>query len=270
MLAVQYTFDLSNSVYQKHLHKKIRAFTHVTTAEAEYAYDCSQEDFALVRQEFEQIYPSVNRLYRYVPKRKIPIVIYNDRLKMQQIMHWQSKSVPMGIYWLGQIHILAPSAWLGGGEEEQACGFRLLGPMAHEYTHYVVDYLTRGNYPRWLSEGLAQYTEQAMAKIPPFYLQSMEGEEYYTLEELEKCFDFLPNQPLAYLESLLAGEILIEQQSFEYVRRLLKSLKAGRRFNRLLAEEMLNYPTFNLLLREKLTNVRKNFAQSMAETPEWS
>ena len=268
MLAAQYMFNWSNNLYQKHLQKKLKEYKRQSTSAAEYTYNCSEADFALIKGEFAQIYPLVNHLYRFMPKNKISIVIYDEQTKMQQIVHWQSNSVPMGIYWLGQIHVLAPSVWILGSEEERACSFSLLGPMAHEYTHYVIDYLTRGNYPRWLSEGLAQYTEQALAKMPPFYTKSLMSEEYYALEELDKYFDFLPDQPLAYLESLLAGEILIEQYSFEFVRRLLQKLKNGGELYKILAKEKLNYPTLNLLLREKLKIMRKNFAQSIAESGE--
>ena len=91
-------------------------------------------------------------------------------------------------------------------------------------------------------------------------------EDYYTLDELEYCFDFLRDQPLAYLEALLAGEILIEQYSFGYVRKILQELKTGKGLEEILYCEKLNYPTLNLLLREKLAQLRKNFAQSLVET----
>ena len=77
---------------------------------------------------------------------------------------------------------------------------------------------------------------------------------------------FLRDQPLAYLEALLAGEILIEHYSFGYVRKILQELKTGKGLEEILYCEKLNYPTLNLLLREKLAQLRKNFAQSLAET----
>ena len=266
MLPVQYVFHFSNKMYQKSLQKRLREFKQAEDHYAIYRYNCAESDLETISKEVAAVYPLINHLYRFKPQEKIQFAVYARKADLQNIMHLDTENTPMGIYWLGQIHLLAPAAWIVGAEEERNCAFRLLGPVAHEYTHYVIDYQTRGNYPRWLSEGLAQYTEQALAKMPPFSSECLLREDYYTLDELEYCFDFLRDQPLAYLESLLAGEILIEQYSFGYVRKILQELKTGKGLEEILYCEKLNYPTLNLLLREKLAQLRKNFAQSLVET----
>ena len=148
--------------------------------------------------------------------------------------------------------------------------FRLLGPVAHEYTHYVIDHLTFGNYPRWLSEGLAQFTEQILAKAPPIQAQSLLNEDFYSIDDLESHFDLLPNQSLAYMEALFLCEILIEQLTFNYIRQLLHKLQNGCKFFKLLSDSRLNYPTLNLLLQERLAQKRKILLASSPLTTELS
>lgn len=263
-------FNLTNDLYRKKRRKHLSAYRLEETAHFCFYHRGAEEDLALVCQEFDGIYRPVNELYQFRPESKVPIVVYDTSALMNKALHWRARTVPMGVYWLGQINILAPSAWISGSWAERECVFRLLGPAAHEYTHYVIDHLTFGNYPRWLSEGLAQFTEQTLAKLPPLAPETLICEDYYPLTDLDDNFDLLPNQPLAYLESLLAGEILIEQFSFGFIRRLLRQLREGQKISRLLDASRLNYPTLNLLLKARLAEKRKIFLQSMPQVAELS
>lgn len=265
MIIFKRIFELTNTLYRHHLLRRLHDFAVLDDYYAQYHYTCNQADLAIIRKEFSSVYPPINRLYRFKPPQKIPFIIYKDPLQMQNIIHSPIKQLPMGIYWLGQIHILAPSAWLDGDEQEKKCAFELLGPIAHEYTHYIIDYATYGNYPKWFSEGLAQYTEQLLAKLPPYSATALLSEDYYALEEIEYYFDLLPNQQLVYLEAFLAVLIIIERFSFDFIRQLLDILKNGDKMMSILSAKNLNYPTFNLLLQAKLKNIRKNFAQSGLE-----
>lgn len=258
-------FELTNTLYRHKLLRHLHDFTVLDDNYAHYHYTCNQADLAEIRKEFSYVYPLINRLYHFTPPQKASLIIYKDPLQMQNIIHSPIKQLPMGIYWLGQIHILAPSAWLDGDEQEKKCAFQLFGPIAHEYTHYIIDYATYGNYPKWFSEGLAQYTEQLLAKLPPYSTSCFLSNDYYALEEIEYHFDLLPNQQLVYLESFLAVLIILENFSFDFVRQLLDLLKYGDNLMAILTHKNLNYPTFNLLLQAKLKNIRKIFAQSMPE-----
>lgn len=263
-------FEMSNNLYSRKIAKSLRDFTYFEDDWAVYHYSCEQDDLTEVITEFKSVYPAINRLYDFEPPKKVSIIIYKDSGQMQNIVHSRIKILPMGIYWLGQMHILAPSAWIAGDRHERKCAFSLFGPMAHEYTHYVIDYVSYGNYPKWLSEGLAQYTEQSLAKLPPYNTDSLLGEDFYAIEEMEYYFDILPNQQLVYLEAFLAVDIIIEKYSFAFVRQMLHLLKNGERFRAILNAKNLNYPTFNLLLQAKLRTIRKIFAQMGAENGELS
>ena len=144
MLPVQYVFHFSNKMYQKSLQKRLREFKQAEDHYAIYRYNCAESDLETISKEVAAVYPLINHLYRFKPQGKIQFAVYARKADLQNIMHLDTENTPMGIYWLGQIHLLAPAAWIAGAEEERNCAFRLLGPVAHEYTHYVIDYQTRG------------------------------------------------------------------------------------------------------------------------------
>ena len=266
----RYTFLWGNKLYHRSRQKKLSPFTLEETSRFLYYHHSSADDVHLVQQEFSNIYAPINRLYQFNPPAKVPVIIYDSPALMNEALHWRSPAAPMGIYWLGYINILAPSAWINSPGGERECVFRLLGPVAHEYTHYVIDHLTFGNYPRWLSEGLAQFTEQLLAKSPPVSPRSLLNEDFYSLDDLESHFDLLPNQGLAYMEALFLGEILVEQLSFSHIRWLLHKLQGGSKFFKLLRNSRLNYPTLNLLLQNRLWEKRKFLLQCSPHPTELS
>jgi len=132
----------------------------------------------------------------------------------------------MGVYWGGAIQLLSPRVWLSGGASVEE--FIHSGPMVHEYTHLVFDYLTSGNYPRWFTEGLAQYVEY---RVNHYEWQTptnnLDG-TLYTMAELEEDFDQLPNQSLAYRQSLAAVRFIAEVYGEDKLNEMIKALKAGQ------------------------------------------
>ena len=76
------------------------------------------------------------------PQRSIGVLV-DDRLTSRGIS---------GYYQLGTIVIAPPS-------RDDSADNSLNGAVLHEMTHLAVDYLAHGNYPGWLTEGLATYLE---------------------------------------------------------------------------------------------------------------
>ncbi len=121
-------------------------------------YTASDSDqVAMVGEAAEAAYRPVTDLMGYATGKKAVIYIYPDRQEMRQALGWSGDESAMGVYYSGVIEILSPKAWLKSGET--AATFVHNGPVAHEFTHLVLDYQTNGNYSRWFPDGLAQDSE---------------------------------------------------------------------------------------------------------------
>jgi hypothetical protein len=142
-------------------------------------------------------------------EKKAHIILYPDYEPLAKQFGGASFRA-LGAYWCEVIQLLSPRVWLGPAPSQGAARlFWTNGPLVHEYTHYVLDQLIpAGNYPRWLSEGLAQYVEyketgyvwldEANVIKPP-----VRSAVLYSLEELQRGFDSLPNTALAYRQAFL-------------------------------------------------------------------
>lgn len=138
-----------------------------------------------------------------------------------------------GAYWAGVIHLVSPRVWLGDAPGDDASRrLRLEGTFLHEYTHWVVDHLVpAGRYPRWLSEGLAQYLEYVetgyLWRDPAGDVEAALGQgTLYSLRDLDRFGD-LTNAALAYREAFLLVAYIVETRGSEGLQSLLGSLARG-------------------------------------------
>ena len=83
--------------------------------------------------------------------------------------------------------------------------------------------MTRGNYSRWLTEGLAQYIERDFTGFVLAEPLPEEKKDIYSLTQLDRTFDQRPNQVLAYWQSLETVDYLIEQHGMEKMVNLMSS-----------------------------------------------
>jgi len=161
----------------------------------------------LILQTAEQSRARVTRDFGYTPTEKTLIAVYPTREALRESFGWPASQSAVGVYWAGAIRLLSPHAWApDDSPAELARVFRSAGPLVHEYTHLVLDYLTDGNYPRWFTEGLAQWEEYRVTGYvwndPAGDLADRTVNQLYSVHDLESGFDALPNQALAYRESL--------------------------------------------------------------------
>ncbi|NPV91931.1 MAG: hypothetical protein HPY50_14290 [Firmicutes bacterium] len=190
----------------------------------------SDSDVAdMVLEAAERVYEPINDALGFRPQGKVLIVIYPTSLELGKSFGWPADQSALGVYWMGTIRVLSPKAWITD-ESDFDERFWAAGPIAHEYTHFVVDHLTRGNYPRWLTEGLAQREDRDLTG----FVFNVDGENLaeqkpYRLDQLDSDFDDRPDQMLAYWQSLAAVEFMDEHYSIDRIKDLINLL--GRGYN---------------------------------------
>lgn len=196
-------------------------------------YDPSDAvDARMILQTADKFYTPVTRDFGLQPGQRIPIIVYPTRASLNASFGWPASESAMGVYWAGVIRVLSPRAWVASEDPREIKEtFESSGPVAHEMTHLVVDYITRGNVPRWLTEGLAQDEEH---KLTGFSFDSPQGslkQVLYPLADMDRDFDQLPNQALAYRESLSAVEYMKKVYGDQAVHNILRALGEGRDIN---------------------------------------
>lgn len=200
-------------------------------------YPKGEEEAAkLVIRTAERFFPVVANEFGLKLERRVPIILYREQKDLNRIFGWPADEGTMGVYWGGVVRVLSPDSWLdvsdSGALEET---FSRNGPIVHEAAHLMIDYKTRGNYPRWLTEGLAQEMERRLTGFkfdPPEQLY-----DYYSFSALND-FDSLPDQRIAYHQSYLMVKYLLEHGGSGKVNRLLTELGRGRSFASALQETM--------------------------------
>lgn len=185
----------------------------------------------LILEVAEQVYFPVRDDFDYSPRGKIPIILYSTAEELNKSFGWEAKGSAMGVYWAGAIRVLSPSAWAGDitlEQEQVRKKFIDAGPMAHELTHLMVDYLTGGNYPRWFTEGVAQYEDYKLTGFMIPKPVSAAGGGFYSFAELETNFDHLPDQVLAYWQSWSLIDFIVQTHGEDALHALIAELGRGK------------------------------------------
>lgn len=191
----------------------------------------------MVLETAERFFEPVTQDFGFKPRGKIPIILCQSREELNKSFGWEATESAMGVYWAGAIRVLSPQEWIDEKEPARVKElFASSGPMVHEFTHLVVDYRTGGNYPRWFTEGVAQYEEY---KLTGFRFNDPSGslsQKLYSIEQLTGSFDELPNQSLAYRESFAAVSYIVSVYGEDGLYRLVRQLGSSRDFDGALRE----------------------------------
>lgn len=180
----------------------------------------------------ENAYQPVTQQIGYTPAGRVPVIIYPGRDELRQAFGWGNGESAMGVYWAGTVRLLSPNVWISEKRpRDRKAVFDKLNPIAHELTHYMLDYRTNGNYPRWFTEGLAQRVEHELTGYLWLESGSSLDQDLYTLTDLEDQFDTLKNQPLAYRQSFLLVDYMAQTYGEEALASLIEFLGSGVRFD---------------------------------------
>lgn len=180
----------------------------------------------------EKSYRPVADAYRFKQTEKSLVVIYPTREELGRSFGWTADESAMGVYWAGVIRVLSPRQWIDADDpQDMARVFAENGPMAHEFAHLVVDYRTGGNYTRWFTEGIAQYEEYRLTgyKIDEGY--RLTADRLYPLDQMDTSFDDLPDQSLAYHQSLETVNYLVAEYGRGRLDEILDALGRGQTLN---------------------------------------
>lgn len=184
-----------------------------------------EEYVEMIAETAEEAYVDVCNMMETEPSQKTTLVVYPDSQSLAESFGWDKDEQAMGVYWGGTIRILSPGQWLDKGQSQEV--FKKDGPLTHEFTHLIVDEITKGNYKRWWTEGIAQYAEKKINGFEfadPF--AGTKEKDYFTIRELEKSFNDL-DQRIAYWESLKAVEYIVNEYGEDTVYEILDYLGKG-------------------------------------------
>ncbi|HHT70732.1 MAG TPA: hypothetical protein GX016_04055 [Firmicutes bacterium] len=213
-----------------------RQLTHWPSLESDHfvvKYQPEDEKIApLVLSAAEQAYSIITQEADFIPPHKTLVAVYPSTHELNAVFGWSPQESALGVYWGGAIRVLSPTAWIGDVDNEQLGQiFWACGPMVHEFTHLILDYKTAGNYPRWFSEGLAQYMELKHCGAAISVSSELCLSRLYSINELEK-FSQLDDELLAYEQSLSLVEFLVHVGGPDVISKIVKGLAQGLTFSR--------------------------------------
>ncbi len=182
----------------------------------------------LVLETAEKSYEPISKRYGFISSSKITVVIYPTKESLGTSFGWAADESAMGVYWAGVIRVLSPNVWLNYADSQVLKEkFETEGPMAHELTHLIVDYVTGGNYTRWFTEGIAQYEESMLTGFQVEYREISGQDDIYPFDLMDREFDNLNDQGMAYFESFKAIQYLVDNYGEDSIKTILNDLGKG-------------------------------------------
>ncbi len=133
---------------------------------------------------------------------------------------------------------------------------------AHEYTHHALMCKTRSNIPFWLNEGLAQYVagewDSLRAKMFDLALNRKSLIKFSRMDSIEANVFDVYDRKLAYVQSYVAVEYLIEEYGKDIIKDILTSLAKGNKGEPVLKDSaLITYNELESDIREYYTEKRK-------------
>ncbi|WP_202707743.1 peptidase MA family metallohydrolase [Sporosalibacterium faouarense] len=186
-------------------------------------YEDDKKNAELTAKILSKYYDQVCSMFDYYPQEKVVIIIYNNGEDLVDNTRLKKDTPPLGVYYSGTINILSPKVWLSQNESYEEA-FEKNGPVVHEFAHQVVDDITNGNYPIWLTEGIALYVEYKTTGFE--WGSEIKNGNDITVEDLtNKFYDI--DTGLSYRKSFEVVSSISENWGFDKLRLLLDTLGDG-------------------------------------------
>ncbi len=187
--------------------------------------------------------------FAYWPQHKVLVLIYSAttfRALRHHTPDWVAGQFD------GKIRLPLPDNQFNSATVQQI--------VFHEYTHAVVQDLTKGQCPTWLNEGLAEYEGRTQWSPPLLQLRSaIQANRLMPWAELSNQFSAslaTDAVALGYEQAYAVVAYLIERYGFWRMRRVLKALDQGTAWEPALENE----------LRLKLPRLEANWRNWL---PDW-
>ncbi len=178
----------------------------------------------IIEKDAEKSLKNVQNDFKYTSAGKIIIVIYPKYSEMASRIGLGTGSPAMGVYYEGAISILDPAMWMDKSRDAEYL-FERQGPVLHELTHYIVDYMSCGNVPVWFTEGVALYEEYRANNVE--WANNKKYLSYYTIDELSKNFYGL-DETKAYRQSFLILKYIGTNYGMDSIINIIKKLGEGK------------------------------------------
>ncbi len=143
-------------VYYGKITKLAEQFTEYTTTH--FRLRLSPKDDVLkyyALDSLEQIYQNIGKVFNYYPKEKIVVEVIPTKDEFLLASTLSEKDVENS----GAIAICKFNRLMMCSPRNTLFGFRWLDTFAHEYTHMIINRLSKYNCPLWLHEGIARYSD---------------------------------------------------------------------------------------------------------------
>lgn len=163
----------------------------------------------------EAAYNRIGSDLDYFPAARIPVILYTKK---------DYRLVTSSPEWSGGLYDGKIRLPIGGATELTP---QLRAILFHEYTHVVVNELTRGNVPTWLNEGLAEYEGRREYNTPMAELGgTAKSGSYLAFASLEGSFGGLSSKQasLAYQQSYSLVNYMIGAYGWFNVKEILMNL----------------------------------------------
>lgn len=175
----------------------------------------------------------VYNFFDYRPTKPVEVIIYANADNIHAALNISRNRTVEGAYYMGKIAILSPYEWPDAPKTNVEAYFEASSPVVHELTHMVVDDITRGNVPAWLTEGLATYMEYRILGYD--WTSNINIDKPYDLNELTENFDAL-DEYKAYRQSFLMVKEMDERFGDGYLLGILNFLGRGENIYEVLVD----------------------------------